>query len=125
MNFKNKKIDLPKFTIAFEEKIEEIENLNKNFLLGNVRRVEVLRKCYEFLSDLLTEEKLLEILESASFEDIDTKELELLFFIIKTEYERPLEEATVKREQEKINGIFKNTNISDIIKIYEKTNGKS
>ena len=52
MNFKNKKIDLPKFTIAFEEKIEEIENLNKNFLLGNVRRVEVLRKCYEFLSDL-------------------------------------------------------------------------
>lgn len=45
--------------------------------------------------------------------------------MIKTEYERPLEEATVKREQEKINGIFKNTNISDIIKIYEEANGKS
>lgn len=125
MNFKNKKLNLPKFTISFEEKMEEIENLNKNFLLGNVRRIEVLRKCYEFLSDLLTEEKLLVILESASFDDVDTKELELLFFMIKTEYERPLEEATVKREQEKINGIFKNTNISDIIKIYEKANGKS
>ena len=125
MHFKNKKIELPKFTIAFEEKLEEIEKFNKDLMLGKVGRVIVLKKCYEFLTELLTEEKVLEILESDSSEEIDMKELELLFFYIKSEYEKPLEEAIAKREQERINGIFKNANISEIIKLSEKVNGKN
>ncbi|WP_250277369.1 hypothetical protein [[Clostridium] colinum] len=124
MNFKNKNIELPKFTIIFEEKIEEIERLNKDLILGKVSRIVVLKKCYEFLAELLTEEKLLEILQGNSFEEIDTKELELFFFYVKLEYEKPLEDAITKREQERINNIFKNTNISEVVKVYEKVNGK-
>lgn len=124
MKFKNKKIELPKFTIYFEEKLEEIEKLSKELIKGEVTRVSVLRKCYEFLAELLTEEKLLEILESNSFNDVDMKELELLVFFIKTEYEKPLEEAISKKEIEKLNSILGTPKISEIIKLANNSKGK-
>lgn len=124
MKFKNQKIELPKFTIAFEEKLEEIEKLNRELLRGEIGRSAVLRKCYEFLEELLTKEKLLNILESNSFEEIDMKELELLFFFIKTEYEKPLEEAISKKEIEKLNIVLDNPKISEIIKLANNSKGK-
>ncbi|MDE6357904.1 MAG: hypothetical protein K2L15_04875 [Eubacteriales bacterium] len=117
MKFKNKTIELPKFTIVFEEKLEEVENLNKDLIKGKVSRVTVLKKCYDFLAELLTEEQLLNMLDSNSYETVDMKELELLFYYIRTEYEKPLKDAILKDEQEKINGILNNPKISDILKL--------
>lgn len=124
MKFKNKTIELPKFTIYFEEKMEEVETLNKELIKGKVSRVTILKKCYDFLAELLTEEQLLNILDSPSYETVDMKELELLFYYVRTEYERPFKEAVSKDEQERINSIFNNPKISEIIKLSNNVKGK-
>lgn len=124
MQFKNNKIELPKFTMHFEKMLEELDFLNIDLELAKVGRTTVLKKCYEFLAELLTENKLLEILNSNSFEEIDTKELELLFYLIRMEYQRPLEEAITNHQQEQLNSVLNNHTVSEILKIAQATNGK-
>lgn len=117
MTFKNKKIELPKLTIEFVEKIEELEHLNLQLIDGLVNKRVVLEKLYDFLFALLGNEKLEELLGCSTFEEIDTKELELLYFCLKTEYDRPLEEASIKKQQESINSLLKGTNIKDVLEL--------
>lgn len=124
MLFKNKEFDLPKFTFEFEEKLEKLEECNKKLISGEIGRTVVLKKCYKFLTELLSEETLLDILTSAKFEEVDMKELELLFFLIKSEYEKPLKEASIKKEKDLLNKMFTGTNISEIIKLSEKMSNK-
>ena len=117
MTFKNKKIELPKLTIEFVEKIEELEHLNLQLIDGLVNKRVVLEKLYDFLFALLGNEKLEELLGCSSFEEVDTKELELLYFYLKTEYDRPLEEASIKKQQESINSLLKGTNMKDVLEL--------
>ena len=120
LKFKEKEVTLPKFTLHFEQKHEELNNLNRKLIAGAVSRVEVLRKCYEFLSELLGESTVLNLLEGNSIEDVDTKELELLFLLVITEYERPVKEEKVKLEK-RINFDNLGTNIKEIIQNVQST----
>lgn len=120
LKFKEKEVALPKFTLLFEQKHEELNNLNRKLIAGTVSRVEVLKKCYEFLSELLGENAVLNLLEGNSIEDIDTKELELLFLLVITEYERPVKEEKAKLEK-KVNFNNLGTNIKEILNNVQTT----
>lgn len=122
MKFKEKEIELPNFTIDFEEKLEELEKMNHKFVKGEISRVEVLKKCYIFLANLLSEKKLLEILNAKKMEEVDMRELELLFFKIKTEYEKPLDEAILQKEKEKLKKMFKDPDIREAILLNKNLN---
>ena len=124
MKFNNFIIDLPKFTIGLAEKMEEIQSISKDLLIGNTSRRTILEKKFEFLTELFTEEKALQFLSGSCFEDIDIKNLELLYLSIKNEYERPIKEAEVKEHVDELNLMFKNGNIKDIVDIMKIQKGK-
>lgn len=124
MKFNNFIIDLPKFTIGLAEKMEEIQNVSKDLLTGNTSRRTILEKKFEFLTEIFTEEKALQFLSGSCFEDIDIKNLELLYLSIKNEYERPIKEAEVKEHVDELNLMFKNGNIKDIVDIMKIQKGK-
>ncbi len=124
MKFNNFNIELPKFTIGLAEKMEEIQSISKDLLTGNTSRRTILEKKFEFLTELFTEEKALQFLSGSCFEDIDIKNLELLYLSIKNEYERPIKEAEVKEHVDELNLMFKNGNIKDIVDIMKIQKGK-
>lgn len=83
-------VELPKYTLAVVEKLEEYEELENQAKNGKVKAVELYQAQYDLLNYLLGEEKTCEILLTDNLEEIDLQNLTIALMDIRTAYAQPV-----------------------------------
>lgn len=115
----NKEIDLPKLTF---ELMEKLENIKENKF--KMKRINLIKSKYNFLCKYLTDAEVHRLLDGNSLEDINIKNLELLFFSIENELDKPLIEAQIKEQTQQFEMLLNNKNIKEVLNIYNNQNKK-
>ena len=88
VNFENKKIELPNYSIDLAMKIEELDNYEGSIKDG-------LSAMYDFISEVIGIEKTEEVL--GEFNASDPNLINILFLSIVNEYNKPLQDYTIKQ----------------------------
>ena len=88
VNFENKKIELPNYSIDLAMKIDELDKFEGNIADG-------LKAMYDFISEVIGLEKTEEVL--GEFNASDPNLINILFLSIVNAYNKPLEEYTIKQ----------------------------
>lgn len=118
MKFLNdKEINLPKLTFGLMEKLENIKE-NK----FKMKRMDLIESKYNFLCKYLTEAEVHRLLDGNSLEDINIKNLELLFFSIENELDKPLIKAQIKEQTQQFELLLNDKNIKEVLNIYNNQN---
>lgn len=94
LTFKNKEIELPKYTMAVMDKIEALDKFTGS---GS----ELIRLMYNFIEDLIGGELVQELL--GAVDDVDTNDVNILFSSIIKCYKKPFEKYQLEEAGSIIN----------------------
>lgn len=111
-NFNNKRINLPKCTLAIEEMIENIMETERSYKKREIRVREYVTSEFDFVCDIIGEEKTKEVLNCTGVEDVDTRELTLLIYEILKAYNSKI----ANKQAEDIKQQMNKYNFADISK---------
>lgn len=92
----NKTFELPKCTLAVEEKVEKIREVNIGVVKGTAKKRELVELMIDYVESLIGAENAQEALNYTDIEDIDTKELEMAVNAINAAFSKPKEEAQMR-----------------------------
>ena len=113
VNFENKKIELPKYSIDLALKIEELDNFEGSIADG-------LKAMYDFISEVIGIEKTEEVL--GEFNASDPNLINILFLSIVNAYNKPLQDYTIKQSTEVLDNPRLKQGIDTITKVVEANN---
>lgn len=91
-----KTFELPKCTLAVEEKVEKIREVNIGAVKGTAKKRELVELMIDYVESLIGAENAQEALNYTDIEDIDTKELEMAVNAINAAFSKPKEEAQLR-----------------------------
>ena len=113
VNFDNKKVELPKYSIELALKIEELDNFEGSIADG-------LKRMYDFISEVIGLEKTEELL--GEFTSSDPNLINILFLQIVNEYNKPLQDYTIKRSTQVLDNPKVKQSLDAITKVVEANN---
>ncbi|MEG2295432.1 MAG: hypothetical protein RSB96_01665 [Oscillospiraceae bacterium] len=100
----NKKgYDLPKRTMGIMQKIEDLLEIEKQYESGEIRVIECVSAEYNFLIDILGEEKTGEYLGSNDINEVDISEVSVAIVHILNTYKDKLENARMEYANKQLN----------------------
>lgn len=125
INFNNKKIELPKCTRGIIAQTIELANKSLEQAKGNYDYMQLIDDMYQFIVSIIGIDTLKEISPHTDVDDVDPKDLEILFIDIRKAYDDRVHNhstAIMKNNMNALVGALPTKEIGNIVEMTKQVN---
>lgn len=125
INFNNKKIELPKCTRGIISQTIELANKSLEQAKGNYDYMQLIDDMYQFIVSIIGIDTLKEISPHTDVDDVDPKDLEILFIDIRKAYDDRVNNhntAIMKNNMNALVGALPTKEIGNIVEMTKQVN---